>query len=109
MSVLLRWSLSLALVVVGCGGALSDAQRLWCEGHDMTQSYTFGDNDDRVLQAAEDLGIAVPEVLTSANNTFHLWNAGGGGNPPEGWPDALDAWRKTADYARACIAAFDSR
>jgi len=27
----------------------------------------------------------------------------------EGWPDVLDQWRTTPDYARACMAALEVR
>ena len=106
---------SMLLVVVACGASLTDAQKLWCGAHDMTPLLSIGSFsdsvDDAVLQAASKLGIAVPDVLKEANSVFAMANLTGqfDGSTPEGWPDAMKTWRTTGDYARACIAAFDSK
>ena len=41
--------------------SLTDAKRIWCSEHDMSETWAFGNNDDVVIKAAEDLGIEVPE------------------------------------------------
>lgn len=98
----------IAGVTTGCGSSLTDAQRVWCRSHDMSQPTYFGTNDGVVIKAAESLNIAVPDSIRFANAYFE--NAG---RPtpdlPQGWPAALDQWRTTSDYARACVAAFEGR
>jgi len=111
--------LLLVAVLAGCGTSLTDAQRLWCQSHDMTQNDSAvaigfaSPSDDTVLEAAETLGIEVPAEIAQANAVFGLLNAGAdtsvANDIPEGWPDVLDAWRTTSDYARACVAAFEAR
>lgn len=105
--------LLMLVALSACGASLGDAQRVWCEDHDMTRPYFIATTDDQVLQAAETLGITIPDKVRRANAIFALENAGTdlsvADDLPDGWPDALDEWRMSPDYARACIAAFDAR
>jgi hypothetical protein len=72
-----------------------------------------GTGDDQVLRAAAKLGIAIPEPVSKANEIFIGQNLFGVSEDvnalPDRWYDDLAAWSKSGDYARACIAAFDSR
>lgn len=85
-----------ALLLSACGPALTDAQRLWCgdSGH---MAY--------VIEASEGLGIPVPEPIYS--NYLIVNGFEEGEYVPD--DDAVVGWEGGSNYARACIAAFDSR
>jgi hypothetical protein len=110
-------ALALAGILAGCTGSaaapsMSDAAKIWCAKHDGTTLAVAGGYDDLVLQAADKLNIKVPDKLKAANAYFSLWNMTGNpppGDIPDGWYNEQQAWRQTADYARACVAAFESR
>lgn len=96
--------------MTGCGSSLSDAQRVWCQSHDMTQPTYFGTKDDLVIKAAESLNIKVPDEIRFADAYFYAVNNGLlTPDLPQGWPAVLDQWRTTSDYARACAAAYEGR
>jgi hypothetical protein len=103
----------MVFLISSCGPALSDAARIWCLEHDTTSPNPalVGAGDDAVLQAADALGIEVPPEVEAANRAFLLYQMGNDdlSGVPEGWTDVRDQWRTTADYARACSAAFEAR
>jgi hypothetical protein len=107
-------------LVAACGGTptatMSDAQLLWCGEHNMTPIQSIGSFagtvDNAVLEAARKLGITIPPDIETADTIFIGNNLTGDDqslNSLPDWVSAMKAWAKTADYARACIAAFDSR
>ena len=117
-------AIALSVVAAACGAGgptasptptpaptLTDAQVLWCSRHDVTGLAGISDMDNAVIKAADALGIAVPSSIVSADSTFAFVNMTGNNEMlntlPEGWMDDFYAWRTTADYARACIAAFE--
>ena len=117
MKRLLSITTALALSIAGCGSSVSltDAQLIWCGKHNMTPLAGFAAAgvsdtvDDAVISAAKGLKIQVPAIVLEADSIFIARNldAGAPFNPPTGWPDAMKQWQTTADYARACIAAYD--
>ena len=72
-----------------------------------------------MLEAARNLGIAIPQVIQDADTYFALSNVSAGMGKAmaekagdgflKSWPVALDQWRTTPDYARACIAVYELR
>ena len=105
-----------ATTLASCGGSsLTDAQVAWCRSHDATANiFSSGDQDNAVLVTAKNLGITVPQAVLDSEAFTRAMNLGL--NPPEPAPSpgqdygtVMASWRKSADYARACIAAFDSR
>jgi hypothetical protein len=108
------------VLVAACGGTpaatMTDAQLLWCGEHNMTPVLSIGSFagtvDNAVLEAARKLGITIPPDITAADAAFATVNLTGDTsilNTMPDWPTAMKAWVTTPDYARACIAAFDSR
>ncbi len=103
--------------------SLTESQVTWCRHHDMTPLISIGAMRDfegnEVLDAAHDLGVPIPQVIQDADAYFAISNVSAGigkamadkaGNGfIEGWSDALDQWRTTPDYARACLAVLELR
>ena len=106
-------ALVLAVAAAACGSSLTDAQALWCSGHDMTGLMGISNTDNLVLRAADSLGIEAPGSITRADSVYAFANMSGSidllDTLDAGVWDELDAWRTTADYARACVAAFELR
>jgi hypothetical protein len=66
--------------------------------------------DDAVLETAAKLGISIPDSVKSANDGWNAYNLGvKDTNVADDWETVLADWRKTSDYTRACVAAFDLR
>ena len=68
-----------------------------------------GEVDNAVLQAARNQQTTIPAPVDEADANFILTNMGYPTEPPNGWREALDAWRKTVGYAEACTAAYQGK
>ena len=108
-------TVSILVLVAACGPSISDAQKVWCDDHDMTPAIpgVIDGIDSAVLRAAHKLDIAVPPELEAADCAFGMAQLTGDmewtSDIPGGWPDVMSEWVKTSDYARACIAAYEAR
>lgn len=121
------------------GAALTDAQVLWCRANDFVLGGSRGGQPrDKITidgglveQAAKGLGI-LPYEVTLQPDGLHTgdvqWRSPRPGATPDAngsWiyvdrvdnvagtsaviDQALDSWRTTATYARACVAAWENR
>ena len=116
---------SVALALGGCGPALTDAQRIWCAERDDPYN-VLSLNSIAVLNRAEALDILPNELDFSIDNPNRpeRYRVKPGAEPnssgdyreedieldPEVYEEAqrtLHAWRGTAEYARACQAAYE--
>jgi hypothetical protein len=120
MNVVLGKLALVVLTVVACGGApsptMSDAQLLWCDKHNMTPLVSIGafsgKEGSEVLQDARKLGLTIPPDIDKADGIFatmNLTNDSNLANTLPDWNAAMKVWVQTPDYARACVAAFESR
>lgn len=92
-----------AVALAGCGSSLTDEQRLWCHDNDHLDTKT---RVNFVATAALRLDLAVPDKVLQGDDAARS-PVGDGGRRPESYQAALDQWRNTGDYARACVVAFD--
>jgi len=104
---------------------MTDAARLWCLDNDQPQT-GFGmtaDRPDLVTAAANKLGIAVPKAVADYAAAAEMSFASQGAvaipddvamayvdfaYPSSGTP-AMEAWRASPEYGRACMAAFGTK
>lgn len=92
-----------SVALVGCGPSLTEEQRAWCHDNDHLSPTT---RVNLLVNAALKLDLAVPDKVVEGDDLARS-PVGDGGRRPEGYQPALDQWRSTEDYARACVAAFD--
>ena len=115
---------ALTLLMTACGGGggggggnggesagLTDAQRVWCSDHDLERQEGGNYGDGAVVEAAVTLGLAVPDSISEGLELLKAFSRGESVDGPDDTAMAADLqeWRATADYARACVAAYDGR
>jgi hypothetical protein len=104
------------VAVMACGTgrpSIDGAASAWCTRHDMTplrgQTDPSGEVDNAVLKTARIQQTIIPAPVDEADANFILTNMGYPTEPPNGWREALDAWRRTVGYAEACTAAYQGK